>query len=188
MRNCRNGGVSSVEVLKGANSVLYGADALAGVVNVTTQRGTSSIPELKISSDGGNFGTHYRIGVTFRRISPVRLFLDCFRDSIHREVIQMISFITPHTRVISVGRPTPRPASASPIGETGPASALPMDCCFMGSRTIRRRENQNTYLAGTVQNQTTSRWHNLFRFAYGQFNSTYVNPSPTGAARSLRIR
>ncbi|HEY3741839.1 MAG TPA: hypothetical protein VGL53_18440, partial [Bryobacteraceae bacterium] len=42
------------------------------------------------------------------------------------------------------------------------------------------QKNQNTYLSGTVQNQTTSRWHNLFRFAFGQFASTYTNPSPTG--------
>jgi iron complex outermembrane receptor protein/vitamin B12 transporter len=35
-------------------------------------------------------------------------------------------------------------------------------------------------LSATVQNQTTSRWHNLFRFAFGQFDLTYLNPSPTG--------
>ena len=46
-----NSGVESVEVLKGSNSVLYGADGLAGVVNVTTKRGRSRIPELKYSVD-----------------------------------------------------------------------------------------------------------------------------------------
>jgi vitamin B12 transporter len=53
-----NGGVESIEVLRGANSVLYGADALAGVVNITTQRGESETPELKLWADGGNFQTH----------------------------------------------------------------------------------------------------------------------------------
>ena len=52
-----NNGVGSVEVLRGANSVLYGSDALSGVVNITIARGTTSIPELKYSVDGGNFGT-----------------------------------------------------------------------------------------------------------------------------------
>src|SRR5262249_55232654 len=42
------------------------------------------------------------------------------------------------------------------------------------------QKKENAYLSGTVQNQTTSRWHNLFRFAYGQFNSIVVNPTPTG--------
>ncbi|PYR35466.1 MAG: hypothetical protein DMF90_13460, partial [Acidobacteria bacterium] len=49
--------VERVEVLRNPNSVLYGADALTGVVNITTRRGTSSIPELSYAIDGGTFGT-----------------------------------------------------------------------------------------------------------------------------------
>ena len=52
-----NNGVDSVEVLRGSNSVLYGSDALAGVVNITSQRGRTLIPELKYSGDAGNFNT-----------------------------------------------------------------------------------------------------------------------------------
>jgi len=52
-----NAGVNSVEVLRGSNSVLYGSDALSGVVNITSSRGTSAIPEVKYSVDGGNFRT-----------------------------------------------------------------------------------------------------------------------------------
>ncbi len=32
-------GIDRVEVLRGSNSVLYGSDALTGVVNITTKRG-----------------------------------------------------------------------------------------------------------------------------------------------------
>ena len=42
------------------------------------------------------------------------------------------------------------------------------------------QRNQNTYLSATFQDQTTSRWHNLFRFAYGQFNTVNETASPTG--------
>jgi vitamin B12 transporter len=52
-----NTGVDNLEVLRGSNSVLYGSDALSGVVNITTARGATDIPELKYSADGGNFGT-----------------------------------------------------------------------------------------------------------------------------------
>jgi len=37
--------VERVEVLRGSNSVLYGSDALTGVVNVTTARGRSRTPQ-----------------------------------------------------------------------------------------------------------------------------------------------
>ncbi len=52
-----NNGVGNLEVFRGSNSVLYGSDALSGVVNITSERGTTTIPEVKYSVDGGNFGT-----------------------------------------------------------------------------------------------------------------------------------
>jgi vitamin B12 transporter len=50
-------GVSRVEVLRQSNSVVYGADALAGVVNIETKRGRTRVPEVGYSIDGGNLGT-----------------------------------------------------------------------------------------------------------------------------------
>src|SRR5690242_14105923 len=56
--NISTGGVQSIEVLRGGNSVLYGTDALAGVINITTPHGTATTPELTYSGTGGNFGTY----------------------------------------------------------------------------------------------------------------------------------
>ncbi len=50
-------GVDRVEVMRGSNSVLYGTDALTGVVSLTTKRGSTRIPEAAFSIDGGNLGT-----------------------------------------------------------------------------------------------------------------------------------
>src|SRR2546430_53577 len=50
-------GVDRVEVMRGSNSILYGTDALAGVISVTTKRGLTRIPEASLSLDGGNLGT-----------------------------------------------------------------------------------------------------------------------------------
>src|SRR6185436_18726745 len=52
-------GIERVEVLRGSNSVLYGSDALTGVVNITTRRGRTRVPELMASIDGGNFSTSH---------------------------------------------------------------------------------------------------------------------------------
>ena len=49
--------VESVEVLRTANSVLYGADAMSGVISVETKRGRTRIPEFSYAVDGGNLGT-----------------------------------------------------------------------------------------------------------------------------------
>ena len=50
--------VDQVEILRGPNSVLYGPDAIASVINVTTTRGTTIEPEFNYSIDGGNFDSY----------------------------------------------------------------------------------------------------------------------------------
>ena len=49
--------VERIEVLRQTNSVIYGSDALTGVVNISTRRGTSRVPALDYAIDGGNLGT-----------------------------------------------------------------------------------------------------------------------------------
>jgi vitamin B12 transporter len=46
-----------VEFLRGAQSTLYGSDAMTSVVQVFSRNGTTAIPELRFGADGGNFGT-----------------------------------------------------------------------------------------------------------------------------------
>jgi vitamin B12 transporter len=174
-----NSGVQSMEVLKGANSVLYGADALAGVVNITTQRGTSSLPELKLSFDGGNFGTRNEVvslGGAFRQFDYYSILSrfdtqgsypnDFFHNATYAGNFGWAANAKTNFRVTYRRNWT----------DLGSPNGL----LLYGIADDSSLKNQNTYLSGTAQNQTTDRWHNLFRFAYGEFNSTYANPSPTG--------
>jgi vitamin B12 transporter len=46
-----------LEFLRGAQSTLYGSDAMTSVVQVFTRNGTTETPELRFGSDGGTFGT-----------------------------------------------------------------------------------------------------------------------------------
>ncbi len=46
-----------VEFVRGAQSTLYGSDAMTSVVQVWTRTGSTRIPELRFGADGGNFGT-----------------------------------------------------------------------------------------------------------------------------------
>jgi iron complex outermembrane receptor protein/vitamin B12 transporter len=52
-------GVERVEVLREANSVIAGTDALAGVISITSRRGSTPLPQLTVSADGGNFSTQH---------------------------------------------------------------------------------------------------------------------------------
>jgi len=53
-------GIQQIEVLREPNSALYGSDALAGVISMTTARGTTKLPLFTYAGDGGNFSTYHQ--------------------------------------------------------------------------------------------------------------------------------
>jgi vitamin B12 transporter len=46
-----------LEFVRGAQSTLYGSDAMTSVIQVWTRSGTTDTPELRFGADGGNLGT-----------------------------------------------------------------------------------------------------------------------------------
>jgi vitamin B12 transporter len=49
--------IEKIEVVHGAESALYGSDAMAGVIQIFTRRGTTRTPEVTTYAEGGNFTT-----------------------------------------------------------------------------------------------------------------------------------
>ena len=48
--------IEQIEVVRGAQSVLYGSDAIGGVINIITRKGTTT-PQSHISIEGGSYNT-----------------------------------------------------------------------------------------------------------------------------------
>jgi vitamin B12 transporter len=46
-----------LEFMRGAQSTLYGSDAMTSVVQIWTRTGSTQVPELRFGAEGGNFGT-----------------------------------------------------------------------------------------------------------------------------------
>jgi vitamin B12 transporter len=53
--NWTSDSVDKIEVVHGAASALYGSDAMDGVVQIFTHRGTTRTPELLLDAEGGSF-------------------------------------------------------------------------------------------------------------------------------------
>jgi outer membrane cobalamin receptor len=49
--------IDKIEIVHGAESALYGSDAMSGVIQIFTRRGTTRIPEFTAFADGGSFST-----------------------------------------------------------------------------------------------------------------------------------
>jgi vitamin B12 transporter len=62
LSNFTTDAVDKVEVVHGASSALYGSDAMDGVMQIFTHRGTTPTPQLVLEADGGTFGTGHGSG------------------------------------------------------------------------------------------------------------------------------
>jgi vitamin B12 transporter len=174
-----NNGVGNLEVLRGSNSVLYGSDALSGVVNVTSPRGTTVTPEIRYAVDGGNFGTlHQDVSLS----GAFRGF-DYFSEFSRFDTQGSLPNNYFHNGTVSANlgyqwNPTTGIRATVRHAATGLGSPNALD--FYGIPDDSWQSNRNTYVGVTAQNQTTQRWHNSVQFAYAQFSSIFDNPSPTG--------
>jgi vitamin B12 transporter len=50
-------GADRIEFLRGAQSTLYGSDAMTSVVQLFSRTGSTTVPELRFGADGGNFNS-----------------------------------------------------------------------------------------------------------------------------------
>jgi vitamin B12 transporter len=174
-----NSGVGSVEVLRGSNSVLYGSDALAAVVSVTSAKGSTTNPELTYAADGGNFGTYKQDASLAQAVGRFD-YLGNFSRFDTRGSFPNDFF---HNVTLD-GNLGWFPSSTTGVRITGRNNTTdlgtPNGISFFGISDLSTQRNKNTYVSGIVQDQTTERWHNQAQFAYAQFSQLFVDPTPNG--------
>ena len=177
--NLANVGVQSVEVLREPNSALYGSDALAGVVNIVSPRGSTLLPLITYAGDAGNFGT-YRNEVTggmiYRHFDLYSAFARIDTDNnlpnseFHNATYAGNFGWTPNTAndlrftvrhiVVSGGQPN--------------AIAL------YGIPDDAQQKEQDNYYGAVWNNQTTDKWHNQLRYSGLRLNSQFNSFGATG--------
>ena len=172
-------GVDRVEVLRQTNSVVYGSDALTGVVNIQTRRGTARVPEFEYAIDGGNLSTFRNsisLGGAVRRydyFSQYTYFTtdnDTPNSGYHRSTYagRFGAAVGGGTNVSGTMRWVD--------GRVGVANGMSL----FG---IADDSTQDTdWLFGTItaDSQHSDRWQSTVRFGSAGQTSHYVNPTPTG--------
>jgi len=174
-----NNGVANLEVLRGSNSVLYGSDALSGVVNITSARGTTEIPELKYSADGGTFGTLHQ-DVSLSGLVHGLDYLADFSNFQTQGSYQNDYF---HNETVSTNvgwQINPTTGIRATFRHVGSNVGSPNGILFYGISDAAWQTNRNTYGSVSAQQQTTEKWHNLVQFNFAQNNELYVDPFQVG--------
>lgn len=172
-------GVERVEMLRGSNSVLYGTDALTGVVNITTRRGRTRTPEASLSLDGGNLATSRVDGSIGGAVSR----FDYFSELSHSR--------TDNSVPNNAYRNT---TSASRFGAlVGTTTNLTgtlryIDAAFESPNAFNyyrvaddaSQTRTSTYASVAAQSQLSSRVTSTLRFSVADQRYHYVNPTPSG--------
>jgi vitamin B12 transporter len=174
-----NTGVGNLEILRGSNSVLYGSDALSGVVNVTSERGETPVPEMRYSIDGGNFGTlHQDVS-----LSGVFHSFDYFSEFSRFDTQGSLPNAYFHNATVNTNigyQLNSTTTIRATFRHTAAGLGAPNALDLYGIPDNAWQTNRNTYTGATIQNQTTSKWHNSVQFAFAQFNQVYEDASPVG--------
>jgi vitamin B12 transporter len=172
-------GVDQMEVFRGPNSALYGADALAGVVNVTTRRGTTQLPQISYTFGAGNFKTlqnDLALGGVFHQF-------DYFSEFARFDTHNSEPNATMHNATYAGNFGWTPVASADlrvTVRRVAATTGVPNAIEFFAIPDDSFQAQHNTYVSATFQDRTTESWHNLVRYGAVRVNSLFVNPTPTG--------
>lgn len=172
-------GVEQIEVLRQTNSVMYGSDALAGVISITTRRGHTRVPELTLSGDGGNLGTWSSaagLGGVFKRLDYYSAYsrFDTDNDlpnNAYRNATYAGRF------GVALGGNTDLSAT---IRRTDVTFGSPGGFTLYRVVDDSRQNNATTYAGLTARSQLTNRLQTTVRFGSADQTFTFLNPSPTG--------
>ena len=177
--NLSSDAIGEVEVLRAPNSALYGSDALAGVVRLTTPRGTTPLPLISYRIDVGNFGTYHQEG-TF---SGLYKRLDYFSDFSRFDTSNSVPDNTFHNGTFagSYGFKLSENSSLRvTVHHDQVASGQPNAIDSYGIPTLAKQNGEDSYFGATWADQTRSNWHNLVRYGGIRLRSKYTQFAASG--------
>ena len=151
------------EIYRGPNSGLYGADAESGVVDTTTQHGTTSFPSLLFYGDWGNFETSHEdltAAGTFGKLdylgsySWLQTANDLPNDQFH------IGTAAGNFGFQPIGSTVLRGTVYYGVSATG----VPGPWSFYEVADNATERDQDLYIGTSIDNQTTPDFHNMVRY------------------------
>lgn len=177
--NIATTGIGRLEVLRAPNSALYGSDALAGVVQLTSKRGTTPLPQLDYSAEGGNFSSYRQEAALSGAAHALDYFADFGRQDTHNSIpgnaFHNATFAGNAGYQLNATtdvRFTYRHLAAS--------GGKPNAYLLYGIADAAGSKEQDQVVSGVLNQQTTPRWHNLLRYGSLRLNYEYSDYAPTG--------
>ncbi|GGH01082.1 TonB-dependent receptor [Silvibacterium dinghuense] len=177
--NLASTGIQSIEVLREPNSALYGSDALAGVVSLTTPCGSTELPYITYAGEAGNFRT-YRNNVT---AGMAYKHFDLYSAFARIDTDNNIPNSEFHNATYA-GNFGWTPNRANDLRFTVRhvivSGGQPNAIALYGIPDDGQQKEQDNYYGVTWNNQATDKWHNMVRYGGLRLNSEYNDFGATG--------
>ncbi|WP_263365765.1 TonB-dependent receptor [Edaphobacter bradus] len=170
--------LSDIEIYRGPDSVLYGSDAGASVVNLATPRGSSLRPVVNYSGDAGNFST-YRNEVA---LSGAHSRLDYYAAFSRFDTSNALPLDKYHsgTAAANIGYNfTGNTQLRFTIRNADSATGVPSAHDFFGISAAGKQGDQDTYSGATLENRH-NKWHNLVRYGIARKREQLTQFYPVG--------
>jgi vitamin B12 transporter len=172
-------GVQQIEVLREPNSALYGSDALAGVVSMTTARGNTKLPLVTYAGDGGNFSTFHN-EATASGVARQFDYYGAFGRLDSRNNLPNDSFHNATYTGNFGWSPNPSNDLRFTVRHLSVSGGQPNGILLYGIPDDAAQKAQNTYYSGAWNNQPTAKWHNEIRYGGLRLRSQFDDFAPTG--------
>jgi vitamin B12 transporter len=172
-------GVDRIEVLRETNSVIYGSDALTGVVNISTRRGSTRTPELEYAIDGGNLGTARNaigVGGAVKRFDYFSQYAYFTTDNHTPNSGYHRGTYAGRFGVALGGGTNLTGTLRRADGTFGSANAFDLYRVADDSTS----DTELTYATVEADSQITNKWQSSVRFGSAVQRLTIVDPSPSG--------
>ncbi|HZY63165.1 MAG TPA: TonB-dependent receptor [Edaphobacter sp.] len=170
--------LSDIELYRGSDSVLYGSDAGASVVNFVTPRGSSLRPVLNYSGDAGNFHT-YRNEVTLSGAHNRLDYYGAFSRFDSSNALPMDRYHAA-TSAANIGyNLTANTQARFTLRNAVSATGVPNAHDFFGISAAGKQSDQDLYSGATVENRS-GKWHNLVRYGIARKREQLVQFYPVG--------
>ena len=169
----------AIELDRGPNSALFGSDALASVLSLSTPRGSTTRPLFVYSGDAGNFHT-VRNEAT---LSGARQRADYFLAFSRLNSSNALPNDEFHAVTSAANLGYSLPASTVlrlTIRNTDSAQGVPGPFQFQGLAANQKQSDQNLYSGATLENRYRGNWHNLVRYGIARKREQFVTFSPVG--------
>jgi iron complex outermembrane receptor protein/vitamin B12 transporter len=161
--NVSSTGLAGLEMYRGGNSALYGTDAQASVINLSTPRGSSMHPVIDYSGDAGNFHT-YRNEVALSGAHNKLDYYGAFSRFDSSNAIERDRFHAA-TSVANLGYDlTANTQARFTIRNAVSGAGLPQAHNFYGISADGKQADQDIYSGLTLENRVLRTWHNLVRY------------------------